>query len=42
MDFHTASKPKLIRPNKRAAGKSGIPSLSTVGRSRPALPEHNR
>src|SRR5438309_1864127 len=29
-------------PNQRAAGKGGIPSLLTVERSRPALPEHKR
>ena len=30
------------RPNKRASGKGGIPSLLTIGRARPALPEHER
>ncbi len=29
-------------PNERAAGKGGIPSLLTVERARPALPEHER
>ncbi len=29
-------------PNKRAAGKGGIPSLLHAGRAGPALPEHNR
>jgi hypothetical protein len=28
--------------NKRAPGKGGIPSLLTIGRARPALPEHER
>jgi len=27
---------------KRAPGKGGIPSLLTIERQRPALPEHNR
>ena len=29
-------------PNERAAGKGGIPSLFHAGRTRPALPEHER
>jgi hypothetical protein len=29
-------------PNKRAAGKGGIPPLLAVERARPALPEHER
>jgi hypothetical protein len=29
-------------PNKRAAGRGGIPPLLTIERARPALPEHNR
>ncbi len=29
-------------PNKSAPGKGGIPSLLTVERARPALPEHER
>ena len=29
-------------PNKCASGKGGIPSLFHAGRTRPALPEHNR
>src|SRR5437016_4487919 len=31
-----------MSPNKRAAGKGGIPSLLTNERARPALPEHER
>jgi len=29
-------------PNERAAGKGGIPSLLTIQRAWPALPEHGR
>jgi hypothetical protein len=29
-------------PNKPASGKGGIPTLLTVERARPALPEHKR
>jgi len=29
-------------PNQRAPGKGGIPSLLTIERALPALPEHNR
>jgi hypothetical protein len=30
------------KPNKRGAGKGGIPSMSHAGRARPALPDHER
>lgn len=31
-----------VLPNERATGKGGIPFLLTIGRARPALPEHER
>ena len=40
--FEGAPTAMKTETNKRAAGKGGIPSLLTIERARPALPEHFR